>query len=85
MEATFKRTFAALEVRNFRLFIFGQGVSLVGTWTQTIGVSWLVLKLTHSGTQLGLVVAAQFLPILLLGLWGGVIAGALGLLVYKRS
>jgi MFS family permease len=74
MGPTLKRTFAALEVRNFRLFIFGQGISMVGTWTQTIGLSWLVLKLTHSGTQLGLVVATQFLPILLLGVWGGVIA-----------
>jgi MFS family permease len=41
---------------------------------QTIGVTWLVLHLTHSGTQLGLVVAAQFLPILLFGAWGGIIA-----------
>ncbi len=69
-----KRTFAALEVRNFKLFVIGQGISLCGTWMQTIGLSWLVLQLTHSGTQLGLVVAAQFLPILMFGLWGGVIA-----------
>jgi MFS family permease len=68
------RTFASLEVRNFRLFMFGQGLSMCGTWMQTIGLSWLVLKLTHSGTQIGLVVAAQFLPILLFGVWGGVIA-----------
>lgn len=74
MELAIKRTFAALEVRNFRLFIFGQGISLCGTWMQTIGLSWLVLKITHSGTELGLVVAAQFLPILFFGLWGGVIA-----------
>src|SRR5665213_1752351 len=47
---------------------------MCGTWMQTIGLSWLVLKLTHSGTQIGLVVAAQFLPILLFGVWGGVIA-----------
>lgn len=46
---------------------------MCGTWMQTIGMSWLVLKLTHSGTQIGLVVAAQFLPILLLGVWGGVV------------
>ena len=69
-----KRTFAALEVRNFRLFIFGQGISGIGTWMQTVSVSWLVLKLTHSGTQLGLVVATQFLPILIFGAWGGVVA-----------
>jgi MFS family permease len=47
---------------------------MCGTWMQVIGVSWLVLKLTHSGTQIGFVVAAQFLPILLLGVWGGVVA-----------
>ncbi|HVX57644.1 MAG TPA: MFS transporter [Candidatus Saccharimonadales bacterium] len=74
MEKTLHKTFAALAVRNFRLFVFGQGISLCGTWMQTIGLSWLVLKLTHSGTQLGLVVAAQFLPILLFGVFGGVVA-----------
>ncbi len=74
MELAVKRTFAALEVRNFKLFIIGQGISLSGTWIQTIGLSWLVLQMTHSGTQLGLVVAAQFLPVLVLGVWGGLIA-----------
>jgi len=74
MEAGLKRTFASFAVRNFRLYYFGQGVSLCGTWMQTIAMSWLVLELTHSGTQLGLVLAAQFVPILLLGVWGGVIA-----------
>lgn len=74
MEATIKNTFSAMRVRNFRLFVFGQGISQCGTWMQLIGLSWLVLSLTHSGTQLGLVVAAQFLPILVLGVWGGVIA-----------
>jgi len=74
MELTIRRTFAALDVRNFRLFLFGQGISLCGTWMQTIGLSWLVLKMTHSGTELGLVVAAQFIPILVFGMWGGVIA-----------
>jgi len=74
MDTTIRKTFAALEVRNFRLFIFGQGISMCGTWMQTIGVSWLVLKITHSGTQLGLVVAAQFLPMLVFGVFGGVVA-----------
>ncbi len=74
MQSVLRRTFASLQVRNFRLFIFGQGLSMCGTWMQTIGLSWLVLKLTHSGTQIGLVVAAQFMPILLFGVWGGVIA-----------
>ena len=74
MEAALQRTFASFSIRNFRLYFFGQGLSLCGTWMQTIALSWLVLKLTHSGTQLGLVLAAQFLPMLLLGVWGGVIA-----------
>ena len=67
-------TFAALRVRNFKLFVLGQAISLSGTWMQTIGLSWLVLQITHSGTQLGLVIAAQFLPILVFGVWGGLIA-----------
>lgn len=74
METAFRRTFASFKVRNFRLFYLGQGISLCGTWMQTIALSWLVLQLTHSGTQLGLVIAAQFLPILIFGIWGGVIA-----------
>ena len=47
---------------------------MCGTWMQVIGLSWLVYEITHSGTQVGLVLAAQFLPLLLFGLWGGVIA-----------
>lgn len=74
MEATFRRTFSSFAVHNFRLYFLGQGISLCGTWMQTIALAWLVLQLTHSGTQLGLVTAAQFLPILLFGVWGGVIA-----------
>jgi len=74
METSFRRIFASFEVRNFRLYFFGQGLSLCGTWMQSIGLTWLVLKLTHSGTQLGLVMAAQFLPILFFGVWGGLIA-----------
>lgn len=68
------RTFSSLSVRNFRLFAIGQGISLCGTWIQTVAMGWLVLQLTRSGTQLGLVVASQFLPILLFGVWGGLIA-----------
>lgn len=74
MDATIRRTFSSFAVRNFRLYFTGQGISLCGTWIQTIALSWLVLQMTHSGTQLGLVTAAQFLPILLFGVWGGVIA-----------
>lgn len=74
MKLRIRQTFAALSNRNFKLFVMGQGISLAGTWMQTIGLSWLVLQMTHSGTQLGLVIAAQFLPILILGVWGGLIA-----------
>src|SRR5437870_1502168 len=68
-----RRTFASFSVYNFRLYFLGQGVSLCGNWMQIIAVSWLVLQLTHSGTQLGLVTAAQFLPMLFFGVFGGVI------------
>ncbi len=66
------RAFSSLRQRNFRLFWFGQMISLMGTWMQTIGQAWLVLELTHSGWQLGLVGALQFLPILLFSLFGGI-------------
>lgn len=68
------RAFVALHHRNFRLFWFGQLISLIGTWMQSIGQAWLVLELTHSAFLLGLVGALQFLPILLFALFGGVLA-----------
>lgn len=74
MRSSFWRIFDSFQVRNYRLYIVGQGLSMCGTWMQTIGLTWLVYELTHSGTQVGLVIAAQFLPILLFGVWGGVIA-----------
>ena len=67
-------TFRSLRVRNFRLFIGGQVLSTVGTWMQLVAQAWLVLQLTHSGTALGIDTALQFLPILLLGAWGGLFA-----------
>ncbi len=68
-------TFESLHVRNFRLFFFGQMVSQCGTWMQTIALGWLVLRLSHnSGFAIGLVIALQFIPTLLFGVWGGVIA-----------
>src|SRR5947209_18874613 len=68
------RAFLALRHRNFRLFWYGQLISLTGTWMQTIGQAWLVLQLTHSAWLLGVVGALQFLPVMLLSLFGGVIA-----------
>jgi MFS family permease len=71
------RTFVALRHRNFRLFWFGQLISLTGTWMQSIGQAWLVLELTHSALLLGVVGALQFLPVMLLSLFGGVLADRL--------
>ena len=67
-------TFSSLKIRNYRLYFIGQGISLSGAWMQVIGQSWLVLKITHSGTALGFVVALQYLPLLVLAPWGGVVA-----------
>lgn len=69
-----RTTFSSLKIRNYRLYFTGQAISLCGTWMQSIGQSWLVLKLTGSGTALGLVTALQFLPVLLLAPYGGVLA-----------
>jgi MFS family permease len=68
------RTFSSLSVPNYRRYFTGQAISLIGTWMQTTAQSWLVLVLTGSATDLGLVVALQTLPMLLLGPYGGVIA-----------
>lgn len=69
--------FGALRHRNFRLFWAGQLISLVGTWMQTVAQSWLVLQLTNDPLWLGIVAAAQFTPVLIFGLFGGVIADQL--------
>jgi MFS family permease len=65
---------SSLRQRNYRLFFFGQLVSVAGTWMQSVAQSFLVLDLTHSGTQLGLTSAARFLPMFLFGPVGGVFA-----------
>ncbi|HTA12407.1 MAG TPA: MFS transporter [Solirubrobacteraceae bacterium] len=67
-------TFAALAIPNYRRYIAGQSVSLIGTWMQMAAQSWLVLSLTGSATTLGVIVALQTLPVLVLGPYGGVIA-----------
>ncbi|HEX9977028.1 MAG TPA: MFS transporter [Acidimicrobiia bacterium] len=68
------RMFTSLQVPNFRLFFAGQVISLSGTWMQGVAQAWLVLDLTGSGTALGLVSSLQFLPVLLFGPMGGVLA-----------
>jgi MFS family permease len=65
--------FPSLFYRNFRLFFFGQAVSLIGTWMQSVGQGWLVLTMTNSPLLLGVVTAAQFTPMLLFSLYAGVI------------
>jgi len=63
--------FPALKHRNFNLFFIGQCVSLIGTWMQNIGQSWLVLELTQSALKLSVVTMVQFLPMLFLSLFAG--------------
>jgi MFS family permease len=67
-------TFSSLHVRNYRLYYIGQIISTTGTFMQSIAQAWLVLKLTNSGAALGLATALQYLPILFLGPYGGIIA-----------
>jgi MFS family permease len=69
-----RRMISSLHVRNYRLYFFGQLVSVAGTWMQTVAQSFLVLDLTHSGTQLGLTTAVRFLPMLVFGPAGGLLA-----------
>jgi MFS family permease len=72
--ARLNTTFASLvQSPNYRRYFIGQSISLAGTWMQSVAQGWLVLKLTGSGTAVGLVVALQFVPVLLLGPLGGVL------------
>ncbi|MFG3047506.1 MFS transporter [Streptomyces sp. NPDC048202] len=69
--------FSSLKVRNYRLFFAGQVVSNTGTWMQRIAQDWLVLSLTGSSAAVGITTALQFLPMLLFGLYGGVLVDRL--------
>ncbi|MFD0315742.1 MFS transporter [Streptomyces flavalbus] len=69
--------FSSLKIRNYRLFFMGQVVSNIGTWMQRIAQDWLVLSLTGSATAVGVTTALQFLPMLLFGLYGGVLVDRL--------
>lgn len=80
--------FSSLKIRNYRLFAIGQVVSNTGTWMQRIAQDWLVLTLTGSASAVGITIALQFLPMLLFGLYGGVLADRLpkrGLLLATQS
>ncbi len=67
-------TFAALAVSNYRRYYAGQAISLTGTWMQMTAQAWLVLTLTRSSAALGVMIALQTLPVLLLAPYGGVVA-----------
>ena len=72
--AALRTTFSALHVRNYRLYFFGQIVSISGAWMQRVAQAWLVLDLTGSGTAVGGLTALQFLPLLVAAPFGGVVA-----------
>ncbi len=67
-------TFAALRVPNFRIYLSAHAVASTGTWMQNIALEWLVLELSGSPAAVGIAMACQFLPMLLIGMYGGVIA-----------
>jgi MFS family permease len=68
-----RRMFRSLGESNYRRYVVGHAVSVIGTWMQRVGQDWLVLELTHSSVALGTCLALQFLPVLFGGVWGGVI------------
>ena len=70
-------TFRSMRTRNYRLYFYGQLISTSGTWMQTVALGWLVLRMTDSGLAVGVVTALQFLPMLMIGTYGGVIADRL--------
>jgi MFS family permease len=77
VELATRRTFRSLRVRNYRLFFFGQLVSVSGTWMQQIAQDWLVLRLSGRALPVGIATALQFLPTLLFGFWTGLAADRL--------
>ena len=68
------RTFSSLAVPNYRRYFAGQVVSISGNWMQIVAEMWLVVQLTGSGAAVGITAGLQFLPVLLFGAWGGVLA-----------
>jgi MFS family permease len=73
-ELGLRHTFRALRHRNFRLFISGQLISLIGTWMEQTAMGWLVYQLTNSTFLLGAVAAAGSAPMLFFSMWGGSLA-----------
>jgi len=72
--AALGRSFSSLAVPNYRRYFAGQVVSLSGNWMQTVAEVWLILRLTGNGTLVGIAAGLQFLPVLLAGVWGGLLA-----------
>jgi len=72
--AALGRSFHSLSVPNYRRYFAGQVISLSGNWMQTVAEVWLILKLTGDGTLVGLAAGLQFLPVLVAGAWGGLLA-----------
>lgn len=68
-----RRTFRSLREAGYRRYFFGHAISVLGTWMQRVGQDWLVLELTGSSVALGVCLALQFLPVLVGGVWGGVV------------
>ena len=77
MTAAIDRTFSSLHVPNYRRYFAGQAVSISGNWMQIVAEMWLIVELTGSGTAVGITAGLQFLPMLLFGGWGGVLADRL--------
>ncbi len=71
---TWRHTFRALRHRNYRLFFWGQLVSLIGTWMQQTAMSWFVYQITNSKLLLGTVAAVGSAPMMLFSIWGGSLA-----------
>jgi predicted MFS family arabinose efflux permease len=67
----------SLQERNYRLFFYGHALSVTGTWMQRVAQDWLVLELTDSALAIGIATALQFVPMLVLGVWGGVLVDRL--------
>jgi MFS family permease len=73
-----RRTFRAISVRNYRLYFTGQVISVSGTWMQTVAQAYLILFVLHgTGVDVAIATSLQFLPLLLLGPFGGLIADRL--------
>jgi MFS family permease len=74
VSAGLQRTFSSLSVPNYRRYFTGQVISISGNWMQIVAEMWLIVQLTGSGLSVGVTAALQFLPMLLFGAWGGLLA-----------